>query len=285
MNTILCLLKLIINFKVEEAAINNDGNAAKSTGISTSESRNRSKKGIVEKRAPSNKGTLEALTGLEQTEVLFERFQVLKKSPPTTSEEYKTATKYFRNIRQRQECALPTMTECENSGVGLAFGLVWDTTDPETQWSSATSAARTTTDPMVSTNRTSRVSNTLAISDPAANSPPASNPFHRKRKRSVQVATTSLSNTYIASDLPTASDSTNATSSRALQSTRQRNPSAKKAQGFQAIKRIVNQRESNPPRHLEKEGFNSSEPLRASLRRNDVSIKLLQNRSRVYNIN
>ena len=132
MNTMLCLLKLVINFKVEEAAINNDGNAAKSTGISTSESRNRSKKGIVEKRAPSNKGTLEALTGLEQTEVLFERFQVLKKSPPTTSEEYKTATKYFRNIRQRQECALPTMTECENSGVGLAFGLVWDTTDPET---------------------------------------------------------------------------------------------------------------------------------------------------------
>ena len=47
MNTILCLLKLIINFKVEEAAINNDGNAAKSTGISTSESRNRSKKGVV----------------------------------------------------------------------------------------------------------------------------------------------------------------------------------------------------------------------------------------------
>ena len=177
------------------------------------------------------------------------------------------------------------MTECENSGVGLAFGLVWDTTDPETQWSPATSAARTTTDPMVATNRTSRVLNTLATSDPAAKSPPASNSIHRKRKRSGQVATTSLSNTSIASDLPTASDSTNATSSRALQSTRQRNPSAKKAQGFQAIKRIVNQRESNPPRHLEKEGFNSSEPLRASLRRNDVSIKLLQNRSRVYNIN
>jgi hypothetical protein len=51
MNTMLCLLKLVINLKIEEAAINNDGNAAKSTGISTSESRNRSKKGIVEKRA------------------------------------------------------------------------------------------------------------------------------------------------------------------------------------------------------------------------------------------
>jgi hypothetical protein len=77
-------------------------------------------------------GTLEALEGLEQTEVLFERLQILKRSPPITSEEYKTATKYFRNIRQRQECALPTMTECENSGVGLAFGLVWNTTDLET---------------------------------------------------------------------------------------------------------------------------------------------------------
>ena len=266
MNTILCLLKLIINFKVEEAAINNDGDAAKSTGNSTSvQSHNRSKKGIVEKRAPLNKGTLEALTGLEQTEILFERFQILKKLPPTNSEEYKTATKYFRNIRQS---AMPTLTECENSGVGLAFGLVWDTTDPETQWSPATSAARTTTDPKVATNRISRVSNSLTTIDPAANTPPASKSIHRKRKRSVQVATTS-------SDLPTVlSDSTNATSGRALQSTRQRNPSVKKAQGFQAIKRIVNQRESNPPRHLEKEGFNSSGPLRASLRRNDVSIKL-----------
>ena len=114
---------------------------------------------------------------------------------------------------------------------------------------------------------------------PGSEYSPASKSIHRKRKRSVQVATTS-------SDLPTVlSDSTNATSGRALQSTRQRNPSVKKAQGFQAIKRIVNQRESNPPRHLEKEGFNSSGPLRASLRRNDVSIKLLQNRSRVYNIN
>ena len=48
MNTMLCLLKLVNNFKIEEVAINKDGNAAKSTGISTSvQSRNRSKKGVV----------------------------------------------------------------------------------------------------------------------------------------------------------------------------------------------------------------------------------------------
>ena len=48
MNTMLCLLKLVNNFKIEKVAINKDGNAAKSTGISTSvQSRNRSKKGVV----------------------------------------------------------------------------------------------------------------------------------------------------------------------------------------------------------------------------------------------
>ena len=231
----------------------------------------------MEKRAPSNKGTLETLTGLEQTEVLFEQFQVLKKSPPTTSEEYKTATKYFRNIRQRQECALPTMTECENSGVGLAFGLVWDTTDPETQWSPATSAARTTTDPMVATSF-----------EYSSNKRPGSeiSPCFKFNSQKAKAVRASCDHVFVQHFYSLRSpNSIRYHECYEQQGAAEYETTKSFAQGFQAIKRIVNQRESNPPRHLEKEGFNSSEPLRASLRRNDVSIKLLQNRSRVYNIN
>ena len=45
----------------------------------------------------------------------------------------------------------PTSAECKASSVGLALGIVWDTTDSRTQWSPASLVATITTGSMVAT--------------------------------------------------------------------------------------------------------------------------------------
>ena len=96
--------------KVEEsqAAINTDDNTVNPTNISTGVVYS----AVAQKNFPLNKGTLEAINGIEQTEMLFERFLTLQKLrigcgsaewiPPAT-EEYQVANKYFIYFRSKKK--------------------------------------------------------------------------------------------------------------------------------------------------------------------------------------
>jgi hypothetical protein len=51
--------------------------------------------------------------------------------------------KYFKNIRQklvRRSIQVPSLDECALSCIGVLFGMVWDTKDPETVWDPSGSA-------------------------------------------------------------------------------------------------------------------------------------------------
>lgn len=87
--------------------------------------------------------------------------------------------------------------------------------------------------------------------------------------------TTSSANTTAIADLPIASSDAANAASMILPSSRIQIRSTKKAEASSAVKRIVSHRKKQIPKHLEEEGFNSSIPLRATLRRNDVSIMKL----------
>ena len=48
-----------------------------------------------------------------------------------------TVEKYFKNIRHKlvgRGYQVPSLDECAQSCIGILFGMVWDTKDPETVW-------------------------------------------------------------------------------------------------------------------------------------------------------
>ena len=208
-----------------QAAINTDDNTANPTDISTGVVSS----AVAQKNFPLNKGTLEAINGIEQTEMLFERFLTLQKLRigcgsaeriPPASEEYLVANKYFMNIRSKKKrVSVPTSAECKTSSVGLALWIVWDTTDPRTQWSPASLVTTTTTDFMVTTSI-------------------ASDHIHKKRRQSGKV-TKSSANTNAIADLPIASSDAANAASLIQPSSRIQIRSTKKVEASSAVKRIV----------------------------------------------
>ena len=100
-------------------------------------------------------GTLVAHESVTVTETFVDRvteyLKLFKKqnfssSTPLTTEEkddFLKLEKYFKNIRTKlkNRChQFPSIDECAQSSVGILFGLVWDSEDPDTVWSPSGSA-------------------------------------------------------------------------------------------------------------------------------------------------
>jgi hypothetical protein len=93
------------------------------------------------------RGTVQVHGQVKETIVLLNSFRQLRemrrnweKPGWTAPKGYAGICKYFKNLRGR--CAkkgitVPETDICERSSIGLALGIVWDTTDPTTQWNVA----------------------------------------------------------------------------------------------------------------------------------------------------
>jgi hypothetical protein len=118
-----------------------------------------------------SRGTLQVHGKVKETSVLLNSFRELRdmrrnwEEPNWTAPKgYAEICKYFKNLRarcQKKGITVPEQDICARSAIGLALGIVWDTTDPTTQWNAAvpgsiSKAAIVVEDKIQSTTSTSR---------------------------------------------------------------------------------------------------------------------------------